>query len=301
MQEGRTITPGQFSIGNRHSPPSEGGEGAGSLVVIEPLAGWRPIDFRELREYRDLFFFLVWRDIKVRYAQTVLGVAWAVLQPLIGTIIFTVVFGRFAGVPSDGVPFSLFALAALVPWTYFATSLSGASASLVSSTNLLTKVYFPRLVIPLAPVLAGLVDLAVGFLALLILMAIYGVVPSASALVAVPLLVLIALLAAGGIGSGLAALSLQYRDVKHATPFLVQVWMFLSPVVYPLSLVPENYRLLYALNPMVGVIEGFRTVLLGTGSAGPAVLGVSAASAVVLFVGGTVFFRRWERSFADVA
>lgn len=272
-----------------------------STLVIEPSGRFPRVDLRELWAYRGLFFFLVWRDIKVRYAQTVLGAGWAILQPLLTMAVFTVIFGWLARIPSDGVPYPLFALAALVPWTYFSTALSGASTSLVSSTNLLTKVYFPRLVIPFAPVLAGLVDFAIAFVVLLLLMLGYGVVPSVTALVLVPLLLVVMVLTAGGLGCWLAALNIQYRDFRYVVPFLVQVWMYASPIVYPASLVPARFRPVYALNPMVGVIEGFRSSLLGTGSLPWSTIGVSALTSVLLLLGGALYFRRTERVFADVA
>ncbi|HEY0036201.1 MAG TPA: ABC transporter permease [Longimicrobium sp.] len=281
------------------SPDARGAREA--TLVIEPSGRLPRIHIRELWAYRGLFFFLVWRDIKVRYAQTVLGAAWAILQPVMTTLVFTVVFGMLASIPSDGAPYAVFALAGLVPWTYFATALSGSSNSLVSNTTLITKVYFPRLVIPLTPVLAGLVDFAVAFVVLLLVMLGFGVVPSASALVLVPLLVVAMMLTAAGVGCWLSALNIQYRDVKHVVPFLVQVWMYASPVVYPASLVPERYRTLYALNPMVGVIEGFRAVLLGTGEFPFESIAISLGAGLVLLGTGALYFRKTERVFADVA
>ncbi|HWK88592.1 MAG TPA: ABC transporter permease, partial [Longimicrobium sp.] len=230
-----TITPVSGLV-----PPRPAERASAPMLVIEPAGRWPRIDLRELWAYRGLFFFLVWRDVKVRYAQTVLGAGWAILQPVLTMLVFTVIFGRFANIPSDGVPYAVFSLAALVPWTYFSTALSGASNSLVSSTNLITKVYFPRLVIPFAPVLAGLVDFAVALVVLGAVMLYYGIVPGALALVVVPLLLLGMMLTAAGVGCWLAALNIQYRDVKHVTPFLVQVWMYASPIVYPMSLVPER-------------------------------------------------------------
>jgi lipopolysaccharide transport system permease protein len=270
------------------------------VLVIEPAPSWPRIDFAELWAFRQLLFFLVWRDLKVRYAQTVLGVGWAVLQPLLSVVVFTVIFGRFAKVPSNGVPYALFSLAAVVPWTYFSTAFAGASNSLVASGNLITKVYFPRLVVPLAPVLAGLVDLAIGFAVLGLFMIGYRTAPGPSVWM-VPLLVLLTAMTAAGVGAWLAALNIQYRDVKHLVPFLSQIWMYASPVVYPVSLVPERYRLFYALNPMVGIVEGFRVALLGTGALPWRLLAVSTAVAVTLFVTGAMYFRRTERLFADVA
>lgn len=269
-------------------------------VIIEPSGPWPRIDFRELWAYRNLFLFLVWRDIKVRYAQTVLGAGWAILQPVLAMVVFTLIFGNFAKIPSDGVPYPVFSLAALVPWIYFSTALTTASNSLIANPNLITKVYLPRLVIPLAPVLAGLVDFAIALVILFAMMLAFGIVPS-SGVALLPILVLIMMMAAAGIGCLLAALNVQYRDVKHIVPFLVQVLMFASPIVYPMSLVPEAYRVAYALNPMAGVIEGFRSVLLGTNSISWSLLSVSAVSSVVFLTIGALYFRRMERIFADVA
>jgi lipopolysaccharide transport system permease protein len=243
----------------------------------------------------------MWREIKVRYAQTVLGAAWAVLQPVLTTVVFTVIFGWFARLPSDGVPYPLFAMAALVPWTYFNTAVSGASNSLIANTSLVTKVYFPRLVIPGASMLAALLDLAVSLLALLALMLVYGVVPSLGTAMSLPLSVLVMLLTAAGVGFWLSALNIQYRDVKYVVPFLLQLWMYASPVVYSLSLVPQQYRLAYSLNPMAGAIAGFRSALLGTGGPTVTEFGASLGVACLVFVGGAAYFRRTERVFADVA
>lgn len=270
-------------------------------LVIEPSRRFPRLGARELWAYRGLFWFLVWRDVKVRYAQTALGAAWAVLQPVLTMVIFTVIFGRFARMPSGGVPYAVFALAALVPWTYFAAALTGASGSLTANTGLITKVYFPRLVVPFAAALAGLLDFAIGFGFLAAIMLVYGVVPTPAALVVVPAAVLAMLVTVMGAGAWLAALNVQYRDVRFAVPFLVQVWMYVSPVIYPASLVPERYRTLYALNPMVGVIEGFRAALLGAGPVPWTALGLSFAAGTLFFVTGTLYFRRTERVFADVA
>lgn len=268
--------------------------------VIEPAPRWPRIDLAELWAFRQLLFFLVWRDLKVRYAQTVLGIGWAVLQPLLSVVVFTVIFGHFAKVPSNGVPYALFSLAAVVPWTYFSSAFSGASNSLVASSNLITKVYFPRLVVPLAPVLAGLVDLAIGFVVLALLMVGYRAAPG-PAIWLVPILVLLTAMTAAGVGAWLAALNIQYRDIKHLVPFLSQIWMYASPVVYPVSLVPQKYRALYAINPMVGIVEGFRVALLNTGPVPWQLLEVSTAVVITLFVTGAMYFRRTERLFADVA
>jgi lipopolysaccharide transport system permease protein len=274
---------------------------ASAVVRVAPAGAWPGFDLPELWRYRGLLFFLVWREIKVRYAQTVLGAAWAILQPLLTTVVFTVIFGRFARLPSDGVPYPLFSLAALVPWTYFNTAVSGASNSLTANTSLVTKVYFPRLVIPGAAVLAALLDLAVSIVALLVLMLFYHAAPRPAALVLVPVSVLMMVLTAAGMGFWLAALNIQYRDVKYVVPFLLQLWMFASPVVYPLSLVPDRYRLAYSLNPLAGAIAGFRSALLGAGGPTGVEFGVSLGMACLIFVGGAAYFRRTERVFADVA
>jgi lipopolysaccharide transport system permease protein len=274
---------------------------ASAVVRVAPAGAWPGFDLPELWRYRGLLFFLVWREIKVRYAQTVLGAAWAILQPLLTTVVFTVIFGRFARLPSDGVPYPLFSLAALVPWTYFNTAVSGASNSLTANTSLVTKVYFPRLVIPGAAVLAALLDLAVSIVALLLLMLFYHAAPRPAAVVLVPASVLMMVMTAAGMGFWLSALNIQYRDVKYVVPFLLQLWMFASPVVYPLSLVPDRYRLAYSLNPLAGAIAGFRSALLGAGGPTGVEFGVSLGMACLIFVGGAAYFRRTERVFADVA
>lgn len=273
----------------------------GPTLIIEPSRAFPRPNVRELWSYRGLFWFLVWRDVKVRYAQTVLGTAWAVLQPLLTMVIFSVIFGRFARIPSQGVPYPAFALAALVPWTYFSTALAGASTSLTSSTGLITKIYFPRLLIPTAAVVAGLLDLAVGLGLLGAVMLGYGIVPSPLAFVVLPLALFIMLTTLVGAGCWLAALNIQYRDVRFVVPFLVQIWLYASPVIYPLSIVPERYRVLYSLNPMVGAIEGFRGALLGAASMPWSEIALAAAVGVALFASGTLYFRRTERVFADVA
>lgn len=286
-------------------PPRGTGPRAGETMVIEPSGRWPRIGLRELWSYRGLFFFLVWRDIKVRYAQTVLGALWAVLQPVLTMVVFTFVFGNLASMPSDGIPYPLFSLAALVPWTYFSKALAGASNSLLASRNLITKVYFPRLVIPAAPVLAGLVDFVISFGILLLMMLGFGVLPSPLALLVLPLLIVAMMTTAAGVGCWLSALNIQYRDVKYVVPFLVQVWMYISPVIFPLSLVLEKVEgpllTLYLMNPMVGVIEGFRSVLLGASAVHWQAIGLSLGAGVVLFVTGVYYFRRTERVFADVA
>jgi len=269
------------------------------VTEIRPSSGWAAVRVRELWEYRELLYFLVWRDLKVRYRQTVLGASWAILQPFSTMVVFTVFFGRIAGLPSDGIPYPLFAYAALVPWTFFAQGLTLSSNSIVANQALIRKVYFPRLVIPIATIVSIVVDFAIAFLVLLAMMAYYGVVPTPQ-LAWLPLLFLLALVTALGAGLWLSALNVLYRDVQYIVPFIVQVWLFSTPIVYPSSLIPERWRTLYGLNPMAGVVEGFRWALLGTDTRpGPLVL-VSAVAAGVLFVGGLLFFRRMERSFSDV-
>jgi lipopolysaccharide transport system permease protein len=269
------------------------------VLVIEPRRR-RGVDLRELWVYRGLFGFLVWRDIKVRYAQTVLGAGWAILQPVLTMVVFTVIFGNFANIPSDGVPYALFSLAALVPWTYFSTALTNSSNSLVTSANLLTKVYFPRLVIPFSPVLAGLVDFAIAMAILLLAMLAFGFAPTAASVAVLPLVLGAVMMTAAGVGCWLSALNVQYRDVKYVVPFLVQVWMYSSPIVYPMSMVPERFHLLFALNPMAGAIEGFRAALLGTQPVPWPMLLVSLGTSILIFVTGALYFRRMERVFADV-
>lgn len=268
------------------------------VVAIEPSQGWASLQLRDLWEYRELLYFLVWRDVKVRYKQTVLGAAWAIIQPLLTMVVFAVFFGRLAGVPSDGVPYPLFAFAALVPWTFFANALNHGSNSLVGSAHLITKVYFPRLVVPLASVLSGVVDFLLAFAVLLALMPWYGIGLSAR-VVFVPLFVLLAVATALGVALWLSALNVEYRDVRYTVPFLTQFWLFVTPVAYPSSLLSEPWRTLYGLNPMAGVVDGFRWALLGTGSGPGPMLAVSSLAALALLVGGAYYFRRLERTFAD--
>jgi lipopolysaccharide transport system permease protein len=270
------------------------------VLVIEPVGRWPGLNLRELRAYKGLFYFMVWRDLKIRYQQTVLGVAWAVIQPLVSTILFTIIFGRLAKVPSDGVPYPVFALAAMIPWTFFSSSYANASMSLIGSANMISKIYFPRLIIPFTPVLVGLVDFAVSAVLLVIAMVIFGVGPSPIAILLVPFLLLVLLLTTAGVGSLLAAVNLEFRDVKHVVPFLTQLWMYASPVVYPISIIPERWRLLYAVNPLAGIIEGLRAALFDL-PVPWAVIAVSSLSGVAVFVLGILHFRRTEPRFADIA
>lgn len=270
--------------------------------IIRIQAGKDPLSaaLRELWRYRELLYFLTWRDIKVRYKQTLLGFSWAILQPLIAMVIFSLFFGRLAKMPSDGLPYPLFSFAALVPWTFFSTGVGKASNVLVGSQNLLRKVYFPRLAMPIASILAGVVDFALAFSVLLVMMVWYGIMPTVNVLW-LPLLFLLAFCTALGISLWLSAMNVRYRDVRYITPFLVQAWMFMTPVVYPATLI-ENplVRAAYALNPMVGVVEGFRWALLGMNTAPGPMIAVSACAALLMLVSGVAYFRRMERDFADV-
>jgi lipopolysaccharide transport system permease protein len=266
---------------------------------IEPTSGWIALKLRELWEYKELLYFLVWRDVRVRYKQTALGAAWAVMQPLFTMLIFSVFFGRLAKVPSDGVPYPIFSLAALVPWTFFVHGLTQGSDSLVGSANLIRKVYFPRLMIPLATVIAGLVDFSIAFLMLLVMMLFYGIHPTLfHAIFVVPML-LLALVTSLGVGFWLSSLNVRFRDVKYTLPFLTQFWFYATPIAYSSSMLHEPWRTLYGLNPMAGVVEGFRWALLDTKTApGPMVL-VSSLVAIGVLIGGAFYFRRMEKTFAD--
>jgi lipopolysaccharide transport system permease protein len=272
----------------------------GRVNVIEPQTGWRMVDWREFVEFRDLYWFLVWRSIKARYAQSALGIGWAIVQPLFSMLIFTLVFGRLAKLESDGVPYAVFNFAAVVPWTYFANAVTDATASLVNNANMLSKVYFPRLFLPLGAVAAKLIDFGIAFVMLVALLVWYRQPPTIGAL-ALPLLILLMVLTAAGIGMWLTALAVQYRDVQYAIGFVIQLAMYASPVVYPASLIPERYQALYALNPMVGVIEGFRAALLGTREMPWTFLAIGGTVSLILLVTGTLYFRRREHLFADVA
>ena len=269
------------------------------LTVIRPASGWVTIEWAELFAHRDLLFFLVWRDLKVRYQQTVLGAAWAILQPLLAVGVFSVVFGKLVTMPSDGLPYPLFCFAGLIIWTFFIHSVVNATSSVVSNHQLVEKVYFPRLVIPLATILAGLVDFAIAFVFLLLVMLAYGVTPSFRVLLALPLLG-IALAGALGVGALLSAFNVRFRDVRHITTLLAQLWSFATPVVYPASLVPEKWRPLLGLNPMAGIVEGFRWATIRTDSLSWELVALSTASSVLILVVGLVVFRRLESSFADV-
>ena len=269
------------------------------VTHIRPSKGWISLNLRDLWEYRELAYFLTWRDIKVRYKQTVLGGAWAIIQPFFTMVVFSIFFGGLAGVPSDGVPYPIFSYAALVPWTFFANGLSNSSTSLVGSANLLRKVYFPRLVMPVSAVFTGVVDFLLAFIVLLLMMAFFGIVPTKN-VIWLPLLLLLALVTSLGCGLWLSAMNVQFRDIRYAVPFLINAWMFATPIAYPSSLLEEPWQTLYGINPMAGVVEGFRWALLDTDTAPGSMVFVSAVVAVLLLISGAYYFRRMERTFADV-
>jgi lipopolysaccharide transport system permease protein len=269
------------------------------VIRIEPSKGWVSLKLKELWEYRELLYFLIWRDIKVRYKQTVLGAAWAVIQPFFTMVVFSLFFGRLAKIPSDGVPYPIFSFAALVPWTFFANGLGKASNSLVGNSNLIKKVYFPRLAIPIANVLSGIIDFIIAFITLLGMMLYFGIVPTINILW-LPFLLLLSLVTALGVSLWLSAMNVQFRDVQHIVPFITQFWLFATPIAYPSSLLSEPWRTVYAINPMVGVVEGFRWALLSTDTAPGNMLLISSLVALALLVSGLFYFRRLEKTFADV-
>jgi lipopolysaccharide transport system permease protein len=269
------------------------------LTVIRPTRGWVGLNLRELWHYRELIYFLIWRDIKVRYKQTVLGAAWAIIQPFFTMVVFAIFFGALAKIPTDGIPYPIFSYTALLPWQLLETGISKAGNSLVAGRNLLTKVYFPRLAIPMAPVIAGLIDFALAFLVLIGMMFYYEYSPT-SAIWTLPFFILLTLITALGAGLWLSALNVQYRDVGYIIPFIVRLWFFLTPITYSASLVPEQFQLLYGINPMVGVVEGFRWAMLGIGDPPSILIGVSAIISLLLLISGAYYFRRMERTFADV-
>lgn len=279
---------------------TEASHPAPAATIIEPRSAWGMIDTQELMDYRDLFRFLAWRQIKIRYAQSAIGIGWAVIQPVFSMLLFTLVFGKLAKVSSDGAPYAIWSFTALVPWTYFSNAVTDGVNSLVSNANMLRKIYFPRLLMPLSAVVAKLIDFVISSACLALLLIGFRQAPTWE-IVFLPVLVLLMVAAAAAVSVWLTALAVQYRDVKHALTFIVQLGMYASPVVFPTSLIPERYQLLFAINPMVGVIEGFRSALLGTQPMRWDLVAVGAASTAVLLVTGLVFFRSKERSFADVA
>jgi lipopolysaccharide transport system permease protein len=277
----------------RPGSPSE------NFVRIEPSKGWVSLKLRELWEYRELLYFLIWRDIKVRYKQTVLGGAWAIIQPFFTMIVFSLFFGKLANVPSDGIPYPIFSFAALVPWAFFANGLNQASNSLVGNSNLIKKVYFPRLSMPIASVLGGLVDFMLAFMMLIGMMLYYGMAPTLN-VVWLPILIILTVITSLGASLWLSAMYVQFRDVRHIIPFLTQIWLFATPIAYPSSLLNEPWRTLYGINPMVGVVEGFRWALLGTQTAPGPIMVISGLVATGLLLSGAFYFRRMEKTFADV-
>jgi lipopolysaccharide transport system permease protein len=274
-------------------------ESAAQLTIIEAKKGWVPIDLREIWDYRELLYFLTKRDIKVRYKQTVLGGLWAIIQPAFTMIVFTLFFGRLAKMPSDGIPYPIFVYAGLLPWTYFANAVAASGNSLVGSANLITKVYFPRIMVPSSAALAGLLDFAIAVLFLAVLMIYYQFIPGVGILL-FPALVALTFICAVSVGLWLSAMNVQYRDIRYVIPFLIQIWLFVSPVIYPISLVNERFRWILALNPMGGVINAYRASLLGRQPIDWLLLGISTFIVIALFLSGLYYFRRMERTFADV-
>lgn len=284
-------------MGTPASPSAE--SGTLQVLRIKPSKGWVSLRLRELWEYRELLYFLTWRDVKVRYKQTVMGAAWAIIQPLFTMVVFSIFFGRLAKVPSDGVPYPIFSFAALVPWTLFSNGLNQSANSLVGNSNLLKKVYFPRLAIPISTVLATVVDFLVAMIVLFGMMAYYRIMPTLNSLW-LPLFLLLALTTSLGVGLWLSALNVEFRDVRYAVPFLIQFWLFATPIAYPSSLLPEPWRTLFGVNPMVGVVEGFRWALLNTNGTPWKVMLTSSPIAVFLLLSGVFYFRRMEKTFADI-
>ena len=269
------------------------------ILRIKPSRGWAPLNLHDLWEYRELMYFFAWRDIKVRYKQTVLGAAWAIIQPFFTMVVFSIFFGRLAKIPSDGLPYPIFSFAALVPWMFFANGLSESSSSLVAGANLIKKIYFPRLVVPIAAILSGVVDFALSFLVLIGMMCYFGIVPTSN-VVWLPAFLLLSLAASLGVGLWLSALNIQFRDVRYLIPFIVQFWMFSTPIAYSSSLLSQPWRTVYGLNPMVSVVDGFRWALLGTPAVPLSALAASSLAALAVLVSGMFYFRRMERRFADL-
>jgi len=269
------------------------------VIYLKPLKGWVSLGLREIAEYHELLYFFIWRDIKIRYKQTFLGASWAIIQPLFTMVVFSLFFGRLAKVPSDGIPYPLFSFAALVPWTFFANGLSLGANSVVNSSNLVTKVYFPRLVMPLATVLSGAVDFALAFAVLMGMMFYYGMVPTVN-IIWLPMFFLLSLVTAVGVSLWSSALNVQFRDVRFIIPFVTQFWLFATPIAYPSSLLSGNWRTLYSVNPMVGVVEGFRWALLGTNTSPGPIVVISSMTALLILISGAFYFRHMEKNFADI-
>jgi lipopolysaccharide transport system permease protein len=269
------------------------------MIRIEPSRGWVSLKLREVWEYRELLFFLVWRDIKVRYKQTALGATWVIIQPFFTMVVFTVIFGKIAKMPSDGLPYPIFSYAALVPWTFFANGLGKASSSIVGSSNLIKKIYFPRLCIPIASILSGIVDFMIAFLMLIGMMFYFNIMPTAN-IIWLPFLLLLALMTSLGVSLWFSAIQVRFRDVSFIVSFLTQIWLFATPIVYPSSLLPEPWKTLYGINPMAGVVEGFRWALLSTNTAPGPIIIVSSLAALLILISGSLFFRKMEKTFADI-
>jgi lipopolysaccharide transport system permease protein len=270
-----------------------------TIIRIKPSKGWLSLNLRELWRYRELLYFLIWRDIKVRYKQTILGATWAIIQPFFTMVVFSLFFGRLAKIPSDGVPYPIFSFAALVPWTFFANGLNQGSQSLVASSNLLKKIYFPRMALPISSVLSSIVDFALAFSMLIAMMFFFNIVPTIHVLW-LPFLLMLAFVTSLGVSFWLSAMNVQFRDIRHIIPFLTQFWLFATPIAYPSSLLSEPWRTIYGINPMVGVVEGFRWALLGTNTKPGPVIIVSSLVACALMISGALYFRRLEKTFADV-
>jgi lipopolysaccharide transport system permease protein len=289
-------TPVEYSPEDTHLEPTRG---SGTVLKIRPTRGWVSLNLPDLWHYRELIYFLTWRDIRVRYKQTVLGAGWAILQPILTMVVFSIFFGKLAKMPSDGIPYPLFSLCAIVPWTFFANGMNQASNSLVGAAHVIKKIYFPRLSLPIATIVACLVDFGISMVVTLVFMATYGVYPSAKMLF-LPAYLLLAFAIALGVGLWLSALYVQYRDVRYIVPFLVQFWMYATPIAYPSSLLKGVWRDIYALNPMVTVVEGFRWAMLGATPPNQAMVTLSCAVTLVVLLTGLFFFRRVERTFADI-
>lgn len=270
-----------------------------NYLRIEPSRGWVSLKLKELWEYRELLYFLTWRDVKVKYKQTVIGAAWAIIQPFFTMVVFSLFFGKLAKIPSDGIPYPIFSFAALVPWTFFANGLSQSSNSLVGGANLIKKIYFPRLVMPISGVVSGVVDFVLAFIVLLGMMLFYHILPTSN-IIWLPFFLLLAFVTSLGVGLWLSAMNVQFRDVRYALPFLTQFWLFATPIAYPSSLLSEPWRTIYGLNPMVGVVEGFRWALLGAKTAPGPIIIVSTLASLAILVSGAYYFRRMEKTFTDV-
>lgn len=271
-----------------------------TTVYIKPSKGLAALNLRDLWIYRELVFFMMWRDVKVRYKQTLLGMAWAVIQPVMTMLVFTFLFDRVAKLPSDGIPYPVFSFTALLPWGLFVVALNQGSRSLVAHNNMVTKIYFPRLILPMSSVFAGLVDFAIAFVILIGLMVYFHVTPAYTLLWTLPFFLLLALITALGVALWLSAINVKYRDVNHALPFLTQFWLFITPVAYSSSVISEKWQILYSLNPMAGVVNGFRWALLGTGNGPDITLWVSAIISILIFISGLFYFRSMEKTFADM-